>query len=195
MKKIVLSSVMVTMFSLFSVGANAGLFDILEYSAGQTDAENGDSTYNSFSAAFQLPSPENVFIAFDSTEIGNTDNLAIGGGYYFPFGPLSSLFGTFQLVDTTFSSSTTVENVGTITSSDSDTGFRIQVGIRNTLTDYIELEGKVRYTDGITDEADTSFVASFRFYVTENFSVAANYDTIYEQDVLSASVRWAYSTN
>jgi hypothetical protein len=162
MKNIILSGLTATACAL-SAGAQAGPFDYIDYGFGKIDPDSSSSSddYSSLSGAFQTSA--GPFIALETTEYGELDVLAIGAGVYAPVGGQSNVFGMLQYIKADYGNN-------------DETGFRISAGVRTTLTNRVELEGKIKHDD-VYSQTDTSFAAALRYYVTPNFSVAANYDT------------------
>ncbi|NLQ17878.1 hypothetical protein HGG82_09585 [Marinomonas sp. M1K-6] len=181
MKKILFSSLVASAFTL-SMTAQADTFTYLDYGFGSIDPDYtvSDDDYSSLSGAFETSS--GPFIAFESTEYGSTDVMAIGAGAYTPVGSQASLFGVLQYVKVDLGRT-------------DETGFRVSLGLRSTLSDRVELEGKVKYDD-VFAETDTSFAAALRYYVSKNFSIAANYDTAElagnDQNAMFASLRLSF---
>lgn len=181
MKKILLSSLAATAFTL-SMTAQADTFTYIDYGFGSIDPDYSvsDDDYASLSGAFETSS--GPFIAFESTEYGSLDVMAVGAGAYTPIGSQSNLFGVLQYVKVDLGRT-------------DETGFRLTVGVRSTLSDRVELEGKIKHDD-VFSETDTSFAAAVRYYVTPNFSVAANYDVAEinsnDQNAMFASLRLSF---
>ncbi|MCW4629805.1 MULTISPECIES: hypothetical protein [Marinomonas] len=180
MKKILLSSLAATAFTL-SMTAQADTFTYIDYGFGSIDPDYtvANDDFSSLSGAFEFG--KGAFIAAESTEYGSIDLMAIGAGVYTPIGGASSLFGILQFVDIDWNNN-----------SDDETGYRFTAGLRSSIADRLEVEGKLKYDD-VFSETDSSFALGLRFYVTRNFSIAANYDVAEinnnDQNAMFASLR------
>ncbi|GGN30779.1 MULTISPECIES: hypothetical protein [Marinomonas] len=180
MKKLLLSSLAATAFTL-SMTAHANTFTYLDYGFGSIDPDYtvANDDFSSLSGAFEFG--KGAFIAAESTEYGSIDLMAIGAGVYAPVGRASSLFGILQFVDVDWNNN-----------NDDDTGYRLTAGLRSSLADRLEIEGKLKYDD-VFSETDSSFALGLRFYITRNFSIAANYDVAEinenDQNAMFASLR------
>ncbi|GAA0234062.1 hypothetical protein [Marinomonas primoryensis] len=181
MKNILLASLAATACA-FSFSAQAATFTYIDYGFGTIDPDNSTSSddFSFLSGAFELSN--GAFIAAESTEYGNLDVTAIGAGVYTPVGRASSLFGTLQFVQADWGNN------------NDETGYRFTAGLRSSLADRLEIEGKVKYDDVYT-ETDSSFAVALRYYVTKNFSIGANYDIAEfngnDQNAMFASLRLA----
>ena len=182
MKKILLAGLAVTTLAL-STGAQAATFTYIDYGFGKIDPDNSnpsDDGYSSLSGAFELSN--GPFIAAESTEYGSLDVTAIGAGIYAPVGRASSLFGMLQLVKADWGNN------------NDETGYRFTAGLRSSLADRLEFEGKIKYDD-VYRETDSSFALGLRYYMTKNFSIGANYDVAQfsqnDQNAFFASLRLA----
>lgn len=182
MKKLLISGLVAAAVSL-PIAAQADTFTYIDYGFGSIDPDNSNPNnddYTSLSGAFETSG--GPFVAFESTEYGGTDVMAVGAGVFTPAGSQSTLYGALQFVKVDFGRT-------------DETGFRVTLGIRSTLTDRVELEGKVKYDDVFSD-TDTSFAAALRYYATRNFSIAANYDTAEiagnNQNAMFASLRLSF---
>jgi hypothetical protein len=182
MKKVLLASLAATACAL-SMGVQASTFTYIDYGLGTIDPDNSTSSddFSSLSGAFELPN--GVFIAAEATEYGNLDVTAVGAGVYTPVGRASSLFGVLQFIQADWGNN-----------NDDETGYRFTAGLRSSLADRLEFEGKVKYDDVYT-ETDSSFAVALRYYVTKNFSIGANYDIAEfngnDQNAMFASLRLA----
>ncbi|NVK72424.1 hypothetical protein C0J08_07550 [Marinomonas sp. CT5] len=181
MKKILLAGLAATTIAL-STGAQAATFTYLDYGFGKIDPDNSNPSnddYSSLSGAFELGN--GPFIAAESTEYGDLDVTAIGAGIYAPVGRASNLFGTLQLVKADYGNN-------------DETGYRFTAGLRSSLADRLEFEGKFKYDD-VFRETDSSFALALRYYMTKNFSIGANYDVAQfaqqDQNAIFASLRLA----
>jgi len=181
MKTILLSS-LAAAACVLSISAQAATFTYIDYGFGKIDPDYSTSSddFSSLSGAFELPN--RVFVAAESTEYGNLDVTAIGAGVYTPVGRASNLFGTLQFVQADWGNN------------NDETGYRFAAGLRSSLADRLEIEGKIKYDDVYTD-TDSSFAVALRYYVTRNFSIGANYDIAEfngnDQNAMFASLRLA----
>ncbi|MFT4575018.1 hypothetical protein [Marinomonas primoryensis] len=181
MKNILLASLAATACA-FSFSVQASTFTYIDYGFGTIDPDNSTSSddFSSLSGAFELSN--GVFIAAESTEYGNLDVTAIGAGVYTPVGRASSLFGALQFVQADWGNN------------NDETGYRFTAGLRSSLADRLEVEGKIKYDD-IYTETDSSVALALRYYVTKNFSIGANYDIAEfnsnDQNAMFASLRLA----
>ncbi|KZN13645.1 hypothetical protein [Marinomonas sp. TW1] len=180
MKKILLSSLATAAVTLSTGTYAESLFTYLDYGFGKVDVSSSDDGYTSLSGAFETSA--GPYVAFESTEYGSLDVMAVGAGMYSGVGSQSNIFGQLQYVQV---------DIGR----NDETGFRITAGVRTTISDRVELEGKFKYDDVFSD-TDSSFAVAARYYVTKNFSVAANYDTAeiagYNYDAMFASLRLSF---
>jgi len=183
MKKILLSSLAATAFTL-SMTAQADTFTYIDYGVGNIDPDKSnpiDDDYSSLSVAFEVKN--GTFVAAESTEYGSLDVIAIGAGIYTPIGRTSSLFGMLQFVEADWGNN------------NDETGYRFTAGLRSPIANRLEVEGKIKYDDVFT-QTDSSFAFALRYYVAENFSVAANYDIAEingnDQNAMFASLRLSF---
>lgn len=169
---------------VMSAGAYADNFTYVDYGYGVIDPDNisSDGTYSSLSGAVELGSP--YFIAveltnYKDTGIYDTNITAVGLGAYVPMGTFSTIYGIAQIVD----SDETSDNYD----------MRLTAGIRSTISDRVELEGKIKFDD-VEDNTDTSYVGTVRYYFTSQLSLAGNYESSddYQRDMMYASVRYAF---
>ena len=180
MKRVLLATFAAATLAL-SAAAQADTFTYIDYGLGKIDPDNSDPVdddYSSLSGAFELGN--GPFIAAESTEYGALDITAIGAGIYTPVGRASSLYGMLQFVQADWGNN------------NDETGYRFTAGLRSSLADRLEFEGKFKYDDVFTD-TDSSFAVALRYYVTRNFSIAANYDIAQynqnDQNAMFASLR------
>lgn len=180
MKKVLLTGLTATACFLSTNVLAESLFTFIEYSKGTVDVDSSDDEYTSLSGAFETSG--GPYVAFESTEYGSLDVMAVGAGVYSSVGSQSNLFGQLQYVEVDLGST-------------EETGFRLTAGLRTTISDRVELEGKVKYDD-VFSETDSSFAVAARYYVTKNFSIAANYDTAeiadYNFDAMFVSLRLSF---
>lgn len=180
MKKVLLAS-LAAATCIFTMSAQADTFTYLDYGLGKIDPDNSDPVdddYSSLSGAFELGN--GPFIAAESTSYGALDITAMGAGIYTPVGRASNLYGMLQFVQADWGNN------------NDETGYRLTAGLRSSLADRLEFEGKFKYDDVFTD-TDSSFAFALRFYMTKNLSIAANYDIAQfnqnDQNAIFASLR------
>ncbi|BFM51385.1 hypothetical protein [Marinomonas sp. THO17] len=161
MNKLLLVGCATAAFTLSNVTQAESIFTFLDYGKGTVDVDSSDDEYTSLSGAFDLSGSS--YIAFESTEYGSIDVMAVGAGLYSNVGRQSNIFVQLQYIEVDFGRS-------------DDTGYRLSAGLRTTISDRVELEGKLKYDD-VFSETDSSFAVAARYYVTKNFSVAANFDS------------------
>ena len=69
-------------------------------------------------------------------------------------------------------------------------GYGIGVGLRHWLTDKVEVDANIDYSD-IDDNDDTKLKVGARYYLNDGLSVGAGYSISEEdEDVLSGNIRW-----
>lgn len=180
MNKLLLTGFTAVAFTLSTAAQAESIFTFIDYGTGTVDVDSSDDEYTSLSGAFETSG--GPYVAFESTEYGSLDVMAVGAGVYSGVGSQSNIFGQLQYVEVDLGRS-------------DETGFRLTAGIRTTISDRVELEGKFKYDDVFSD-TDSSFAVAARYYVTKSFSVAANYDTAeiagYNYDAMFASLRLSF---
>ncbi len=121
---------------------------------------------------------ENWFVAAGYSTLGfdfgiDLDQIAVGGGYHTGISDRTDFFATLSYLQAEVSA-------GGFGSVDED-GYGIAVGIRSMLTDNVELNGSIGYSD-LGDGADgTAFNAGALYSFTDNFAVG--FDIGIEEDV------------
>ena len=121
---------------------------------------------------------ENFFIgagysALDFDFGVDLDQLSIGGGYHMSLSDRSDFYATLSYIRAEAS----VSGFGSV----DDDGYGVSVGIRGLLSDNVELNGSIAYSD-LGDGADgTAFGAGALYSFTENF--ALGFDVSVDDDV------------
>jgi len=114
MKKILLSSLATAAVTLSTGTYAESLFTFIDYGFGKVDVSSSDDDYTSLSGAFETSG--GPYVAFESTEYGSLDVMAVGAGVYSGVGSQSNVFGQLQYVE--------VDR-----GQNDETGFRLTAGI------------------------------------------------------------------
>jgi len=121
---------------------------------------------------------ENWFVAANYSTLGfdfgiDLDQFSVGGGYYFGMSERTDLVATLSYLSAEISAS----GFG----SDNADGYGVSIGVRSMLTDNVELNGSIGYSD-LGDGADgTAFSAGALYSFTDNF--ALGFDIGIDEDV------------
>ncbi|MBJ7539311.1 hypothetical protein [Marinomonas transparens] len=151
-----------------STSTHASDYTYIDYALGATDPESTSASgeYSSLSGSFEMQN--RAFIAFQSNNYEDDrrydiDITALGIGAYVDSGIRTDLYGLVQLVKTDLGNH-------------EDTGFRITIGLRSSISSNIELAVKIKHEDVYRDTSK-SYAAELRYYLTPDFSAGASYET------------------
>jgi opacity protein-like surface antigen len=105
-----------------------------------------------------------------SNAVFNLRSVEAGLGYRMGLGDRTDL----NLTGAVVSGKIKLKNAGLLGGSESDTGYSLGAGVRHLLTDQIEINGGVNYTD-IFDDDGTSLNAGILFHFTPSLAIGGGY--------------------
>jgi len=107
------------------------------------------------------------------------DQYKIGAGWHFGLIPRLDAYGILSYQDVEVSGSG---------SDFSDAGVGAELGLRFSLLKKLELNGRYQWSD--LENSDSSGGLGARWYLTERFSIGANFDRAGDDDLISAGLRF-----
>lgn len=172
------------LLTLTTLNAHSNEYTYIDYALGIVDPEYDASIgeYSSLSGSFKMR--DDSFISFESSNYEDTneydyDITALGIGAYVDSGVVTDIYGLVQLVKADLGYR-------------DETGFRITVGLRTSLSNNIELAAKMKHED-IYRRTSKTYALELRNYLTTHFSVGASYETAnindLEIDIFYGSLR------
>lgn len=130
--------------------------------------------------SFELPM--NFFLQASVRQLSagaDLDQYRIGAGWHFGLVPRLDAYGILSYQDVELSGSG---------SDYSDGGAGAELGLRFALLKKLELNGRVQWSD--LENSDTSAGLGARWYLTERFSLGANYDDAGGDALITAGLRF-----
>jgi hypothetical protein len=73
-----------------------------------------------------------------------------------------------------------------------ESGYTVAGGVRSRITEGLELEGNVIYTDLGGGADDTALAVAGRYFFTKNFAIGAEYQVSDDADTIFAGVRFSF---
>lgn len=137
---------------------------------------------------------ENVFLSGQYQTVGDSENgldvdinwLSAGVGYRTAISASTDFYGLV-----TYENLEAEASYRGNSASEDENGYGLSVGVRSMVSDSIELDGRLGYID-IADESETSISVGARFHMNESFSFGANYTSLDDLDLISATVRYSF---
>ncbi|MCK8103329.1 outer membrane beta-barrel protein [Pseudoalteromonas sp. 2CM36K] len=137
---------------------------------------------------------ENVFLSGQYQTVGDSVNgadfdinwLSAGVGYRTAISSSTDFYGllTYENIELEASYAGRSE-------SEDENGYGLSVGLRSMVSESFELDGRLGYVD-IDDDSETSISVGARYYINENVSFGANYTSLDDLDLISATVRYSF---
>jgi hypothetical protein len=155
-------------------------YDELDFDVGPFDVDGDGLT---LSGSYEINDDWHVYASFGNFDLdpGNADidTWTLGAGYVFPLKEDIDIYGRVLYIDQSADTSSLDED-----------GLGLQARIRARVTDELELEGGIQYTDVV--DTDTSLQAAARYNFSENFSAGITLTFAGDTDGLGINARYSF---
>lgn len=200
MKKTLFTSTLLVALSSIPALATAQTFNYNYVEGGymSVDPDNMSTDADGFNLGASALLTSNIFIFSGYSELEtnripgfnavfNFRSVDAGVGYRMALGDVTDL----NLKGAVLSGRIKLKNAGFLSGSDTDTGYRLSVGLRHLLTDQVELNGGLSYSD-IFDDDSTALNAGILFHLTPSFSIGGGYTYTSDSTGWTAGLRFNF---
>ena len=156
-------------------------YDELDFDLGPVDVDGDGLT---FSGSYEINDDWHVYGSYGGYDLDfgiDVDTWTLGAGYVFPLKDDVDIYGRVLYID---------QSIDAGPGSADEDGLGIQARIRARVTDELELEGGIQYTDVV--DTDTSLQASARYHFTENFSAGIGVNFAGDTDGIGINARYSF---
>ena len=142
-------------------------YNYIDLAIGKADSSDIDSSsgdYSSISGSFVFQ--DALFFSLESTtyefDAADAETLQFGVGAYTATGSTTDLYGAVRIANS---------EIGAV----DESGFQIDVGLRNQLTSHVGLDGRLKYHD-VFDESGMGYLLAARYYPAPQLSFGLGYE-------------------
>lgn len=161
-------------------------YNYVDIAIGKADSSDIDSStgdYSSISGSFVFQ--DALFFSLESTtyefDSADAETLQFGVGAYTATGSTTDLYGAVRISNS---------EIGAV----DESGFQIDVGLRNQLTSHVGIDGRLKYHD-VFDESGMGYLLAARYYPAPqlSFGVGYEYMDFNENDINTAFANFRYN--
>lgn len=161
-------------------------YNYVDIAIGKADSSDIDSStgdYSSISGSFVFQ--DALFFSLESTtyefDAADAETLQFGVGAYTETGSTTDLYGAVRISNS---------EIGTV----DESGFQIDIGLRNQLTSHVGIDGRLKYHD-VFDESGMGYLLAARYYPAPqlSFGVGYEYMDFNENDINTAFANFRYN--
>lgn len=163
-------------------------YNYINIAMGKTDSSDIDPSsstgdYSSISGSFIFQ--DALFFSLESTtykfDAQDAETLQFGVGAFTATGSTTDLYGAVRIANS---------EVGAV----DESGFQIDVGLRNQLTSHVGIDGRLKYHD-VFDESGMGYLLAARYYPAPqlSFGVGYEYMDFNENDMNTAFANFRYN--
>ncbi len=151
------------------------------------DLENIDANVGKLSGSYEITPKLNIVGEYAKGDLDNPtggsdldfEESAIGIEYHASIAPKTDVTTNIKYIN---------QDIDTVNDED---GYGVGVGVRHWLTDTVEVDANIDYSD--VDSYDTELKVGARYHFNDDISVGAGYSTSKEDvDVVSGNIRWNF---
>ena len=151
------------------------------------DIEGTDADAGKLSGSYAMTPNLNIIGEYAVGDIDNPaggsdldfEETAIGIEYHTPIAPKTDLTSNLKYIN---------QDIDSV----DDDGYGVGVGVRHQLTDKVEVDANIDYSD-IDNSDDTRLKVGARYYFNKSISAGVGYSTSKEDvDIVSTNIRWSF---
>ena len=177
--------------AVFNAQATDFNYNYVEGAYENYDTENTDADVGKLSGSYAITPNLNIIGDYATGDIdnpsGGTDldfeKSSIGIEYHTPIAPTTDLTTNIKYIN---------QDIGSADGSVDNNGYGVGVGVRHQLTDKVEANANIDYSD-FDNSDDTSLKVGARYHFNESISAGVAYSTSREdEDIASTNIRWSF---